>query len=85
MKNFTCKKCAHLFEYLIMGEDDKPSCPECKSPEVTAEFPAPLYGVCNDPERRNAILKKRSLDDSKKHFKDNWDRERTRKPNFFPK
>lgn len=83
ISDYLCSKCKESFEYLTLKSDDIPECPVCNSTEVEKVFTSALVAVCNDPAVRSEKLKQRSLDDSKKNFKNNWERARAKKPAYF--
>ncbi len=83
LSDYKCSECGEDFEFLKLKSNDTPECPECRSKEVEKVLTSALVGVCNDPSVRSEKLKQRSLDDSKKNFKRNWERARAKKPAYF--
>ncbi len=69
-RDFYCQSCGNEFEDLVEKKEKSVPCPQCKEP-VEYGLSAPLFGQMNDKERRIESLKKRSLDHSKKLWKEN--------------
>lgn len=72
-------ECGHVRTIWLKNSTAEPdaddaACPECKSTKFERLVGASAYLQSNDPEVRNAMLKKRSEDHSRAHFKDNLER-----------
>jgi len=76
--DYQCDTCGHVWEAWQRNSDDCPvRCEECGSESFTNLLGGKM-AWSNDPNVRNAMLKKRSEDHSAKHFRDNFERERKR-------
>jgi hypothetical protein len=64
LQDWKCESCSHVFEYLSMGEDDQPGCPECGSLKTAPTLSTPLVTKCHDPEVLKETLQKRSADNT---------------------
>lgn len=68
--------CGHVRTVWFKSSDAEPddedkACPECGSEKFERLVGTSNYHKSNDPEVRSAMLKKRSEDHSRAHFKDN--------------
>jgi predicted nucleic acid-binding Zn-ribbon protein len=71
-----CQSCGHKWEDLVMpGEsrEDLHGCPECGSTKVVL-LPGGVATKLHDPAVRDEALKKRSIDHSNKHAKENLEK-----------
>lgn len=72
-------ECGHIREAILDNIDAEPreedrACPACNSEVFEKRTGAPHPTTCHDPEVRSEKLKQRSLDDSRRNMKKNWDR-----------
>lgn len=71
--DFGCDDCEHTWELLVQEGEVIDACPVCGSVKVYQILGGHLTKL-HDPQVRNAALKKRSEDHSRKHFKENVER-----------
>lgn len=71
-----CENCNHVWESLTMPDDENNilhGCPECGSTRVIQLLGG--FGTkCHDPEIRSEMLRKRSVDHSNQHAKENLEK-----------
>jgi len=63
-----CLVCNHTWEALLIAKDEIRGCPECSSLNVV-RVPGGKITKLNDPETKNAALKKRSQEHSVKEMR----------------
>jgi hypothetical protein len=68
-----CEACNHIWETLLMPNEDLQGCPECGSLRVCQE-PGGNPTTLHDPNARSTALKKRSADHSARTFGENVER-----------
>jgi len=74
LTDVSCSSCGHLWEVLLASRDEEiGGCPKCGSIN-TERVPGGNLARCNDPAVRAEVLKKRSLDHSRAHAKENVER-----------
>lgn len=71
LRDFQCKTCNHIFEYLSTNEADRPNtCPQCHDPlHLEPVISTPFVAKLHDPNTLKEVLKKRSADDTLKQIK----------------
>jgi hypothetical protein len=69
--NFWCPECDDVLEYRYRSADrDSLKCHECGEGNLEVRLSAPSFKMSMDVAQRTKSLKKRALDDDRKHFRD---------------
>jgi len=68
-----CPECGHIFEDLVLSTEDLPVCTRCQCHDTHQKFGCRITKL-HDPDVRNAELKRRSAEHSKKTMPDNIER-----------
>ena len=69
--DFWCSACSNVSEYRYKYEDkENLTCSKCGCAELEVRLSAPSIKMVMNAKDRTKILKKRAIDDDKKHWKD---------------
>lgn len=69
--NFWCPHCETVKEYWYRySESDLLACDGCSKSELVVKLSAPSFAMAQNSEELTKTLRKRALDDDKKHFRE---------------